>query len=84
LVTPDGTARQVADGLAFPNGLVVTPDNSTPIVVESYANRLTAFDIAADGSLSNQQMWAELDGGAEKLAAQKEVLREAFGASTHP
>jgi sugar lactone lactonase YvrE len=63
LVTPDGSARQVADGVAFPNGIVVTPDNSTLILAESYANRLTAFDIAADGSLFNRRMWAELDGG---------------------
>ena len=64
LVTPDGSARQVADGVAFPNGMVVTPDNSTLIVAESYANRLTAFEIAADGSLSNRRLWAELQGGA--------------------
>src|SRR5438093_12628121 len=64
LVTPDGSARQVADGVAFPNGIVVTPDNSTLILAESYANRLTAFDIAADGSLSNRRVWANLDGGA--------------------
>src|SRR5829696_8381904 len=64
LVTPDGTARQVADGVAFPNGIVVTPDNSALIVAESYSNRLTAFDIAADGSLSNQRVWAELGSGA--------------------
>jgi sugar lactone lactonase YvrE len=63
LVTPDGSARQVADGVAFPNGIVVTPDNSTLIVAESYANRLTAFDIAADGSLSNRRVWADLDIG---------------------
>ncbi len=63
LVTPDGSARQVAAGLAFPNGIAVTPDNATLIVAESYGNRLTAFDIAADGSLSNRRAWAELDGG---------------------
>jgi sugar lactone lactonase YvrE len=59
LVTPDGTARQVADGIAFPNGMVVTPDNATLIVAESFARRLTAFDIAADGSLSNRRAWAD-------------------------
>ena len=64
LVTPDGSARQVADGVAFPNGMVVTPDNSTLIVAESYGKKLTAFDIAADGSLSNRRVWADLDGGA--------------------
>ncbi len=63
LVTPNGTARQVAEGVAFPNGMAVTPDNSTLIVAESYGNRLKAFDIAADGSLSNPRMWADLDGG---------------------
>jgi sugar lactone lactonase YvrE len=63
LVTPDGAARQVADGVAFANGMAVTPDNSTLILAESYANRLTAFDIAADGSLSNRRVWADLGGG---------------------
>jgi sugar lactone lactonase YvrE len=61
LVSPDGTARRVADGLAFPNGMVVTPDNATLIVAESYGRKLTAFDIAADGGLSNQRTWAEVD-----------------------
>jgi sugar lactone lactonase YvrE len=64
LVTPDGLARQVADGVAFPNGVVVTPDNATLILAESYGHRLTAFDIAADGSLSNRRVWADLDNGA--------------------
>jgi sugar lactone lactonase YvrE len=63
LVTPDGSAQRVADGVAFPNGMVVTPDNQTLILAESYANRLTAFDIAADGRLSNRRVWADLDGG---------------------
>jgi sugar lactone lactonase YvrE len=59
LVTPDGSVRRVADGIAFPNGMVVSPDNSTLIVGESFAGRLTAFDIAADGSLSNRRVWAD-------------------------
>jgi sugar lactone lactonase YvrE len=63
LLTPDGTARQVADGIAFPNGMAVTPDNSTLIVAESYGKKLTAFDIAADGSLANQRVWADLGDG---------------------
>jgi sugar lactone lactonase YvrE len=62
LVTPDGSARPVADGIAFPNGMAVTPDNSTLIVAESYASRLTAFDIAADGDLSNRRVWADVGG----------------------
>jgi sugar lactone lactonase YvrE len=63
LVTPAGSARQVADGIAFPNGMLVTPDNATLIVAESYAKRLSAFDIAADGSLANRRVWAELGDG---------------------
>jgi sugar lactone lactonase YvrE len=62
LVSPDGAAREVADGLAFPNGMVVTPDNATLIVAESFARRLTAFDIATDGSLSNRRVWADVTG----------------------
>ena len=63
LVAPDGSARQAADGLAFPNGMVVTPDNSTLIVAESYGSKLTAFDIGPDGGLSNRRVWAELGDG---------------------
>ncbi len=63
LVGPDGSARQVADGVSFPNGMAVTPDNTTLVVAESYASRLTAFDIDADGGLSNRRVWADLGDG---------------------
>jgi sugar lactone lactonase YvrE len=59
LVTPDGKTREVASEIAFPNGMVVTPDNKTLIVAESFAARLTAFDIAEDGTLSNRRVWAD-------------------------
>ncbi len=62
LVTPDGSVRRVADGIAFPNGMVVAPDNSTLIIAESFARRLTAFDIADDGGLSNRRVWADAVG----------------------
>jgi sugar lactone lactonase YvrE len=63
LVTPDGSARQLADGVAFANGMAITADNSTLILAESSANRLTAFDIAADGGLAARRVWAELGSG---------------------
>ncbi len=63
LVTADGAARQVADDLAFPNGMAVTADNATLIVAESYGRRLTAFSIGPDGGLSNRRVWAELGDG---------------------
>ena len=62
LVEPDGTVRQVADDLLCPNGTVVTPDGKTLIIAESLANRLTAFDVAADGSLSNRRVFADVPG----------------------
>jgi sugar lactone lactonase YvrE len=61
LVTPDGVVRRVADGLAFPNGMAVQSDNATLIVAESYGQKLTAFDIASDGSLSGRRTWADVD-----------------------
>jgi sugar lactone lactonase YvrE len=64
LVSADGTVRQVGEDLAFPNGMAITPDNSTLIVAESYGGVLTAYDIAPDGALSNRRVWAALDGAA--------------------
>jgi sugar lactone lactonase YvrE len=63
VVAPDGSARQVAEDVAFPNGMAVTPDGATLILAESYGNRLTAFDIGVDGSLSNRRAWAEVGDG---------------------
>jgi sugar lactone lactonase YvrE len=63
LIAPDGSMRQVADGVAFPNGVAVTPDNATLILAESYGKRLTAWDIAADGTLSARRVWADLGDG---------------------
>ena len=63
-VAPDGTFRQVADDIAFPNGMAVTADNATLIVADSYRHHLVAFDIAADGSLSGRRIWADLGNAA--------------------
>lgn len=61
LVTPEGSARVVAEGMAFPNGMVITPDGKTLIVAESHAARLTAFTIGTDGSLSHRRVWAQFE-----------------------
>jgi sugar lactone lactonase YvrE len=58
LVTPDGQLRQVAGDIQFPNGMVITPDGRTLIISESFAGRLTAFDIDADGGLSGRRVFA--------------------------
>lgn len=60
LVTESGDAREVADGLHFPNGPVVTPDGKTLVVAESWGKRLTAFYIEDDGSLTGQRVFADL------------------------
>jgi sugar lactone lactonase YvrE len=72
LITPDGAMRQVADGLMFPNGMIVTPDNTTLIIAESFAGRLTAFDIADDGGLSNRRVWADLGQGGDGICMDAE------------
>ena len=59
MVQPDGAVRVVADDLLFPNGPVITPDGNTFIVAETFGRRLTAFDIDADGGLSNRRVFAE-------------------------
>lgn len=59
LLAPDGSSRRVAGDVEFPNGMVVTPDGSTLVVAESFAGRLSAFDIEPDGSLTNRRVWAE-------------------------
>ena len=61
LVTPDGQVREVADGLEFPNGTVISPDGKTLIVAETFGRRLTAFSIADDGGLSERRVFAQFD-----------------------
>jgi len=60
LVHPDGRAEVVADEMAFPNGCVLGPDGRTLVVGETFGARLTAFDVAEDGSLSGRRLWAKL------------------------
>ena len=63
LVRPDGSVREVAGDIAFPNGMAVTPGDSTLIVADSYGGGLLAFDIGADGGLSGRRTWADLGDG---------------------
>jgi sugar lactone lactonase YvrE len=63
-VDPDGSIDVAADDLQFPNGAVLTPDGRTLIIAESWSHDLTAFDVAADGTLSGRRLWAHLEGAA--------------------
>ena len=72
MVTPEGDARIVARDLQGPNGMVITPDGGTLIVAEPAAERLSGVTIAADGSLSNHRIWAELEGPPDGIAIDSE------------
>jgi sugar lactone lactonase YvrE len=60
LVTPDGSATVVAEDISFPNGMAVSADGRTLVVADSYRHHLVAFTVAADGTLSNRRVWADL------------------------
>ena len=57
-VEPDGGVHVAASDMHFPNGSVITPDGKTLIVGETLGGVLTAFDLSADGALSNRRVWA--------------------------
>src|SRR5215831_4537333 len=78
LVTPDGRLRQVADDIQFPNGMVIAPDDRTLIISESFAGRLTAFDIGPDGITMDAEgaVWVGSGGfGIARVAEGGEVLQ---------
>jgi sugar lactone lactonase YvrE len=72
VVTPDGGRQIVADTVAFPNGMAITADGSTLLVAESFAGRVSAFDIDDDHSLRNRRVWAEIEGGADGVSLDAE------------
>lgn len=63
VVLPDGTSRQVAGDVWFPNGMVVLGDD-TLVLAESHADRLTAWTITASGELTDRRVWADLGPGS--------------------
>ncbi|MDB5898424.1 MAG: hypothetical protein JWP41_2026 [Ramlibacter sp.] len=77
MVSPGGATRVVADDLHFPNGMALTPDGRTLIVAESYGRRLSAFDVADDGSLSGRRTWARFE---QKGVAPDGICLDAEGA----
>lgn len=64
LVRPDGSVEVAAEDLLFPNGVVITPDGKTLIVAETMGQRLTAYTVASDGTLTRRRVFAELPGRA--------------------
>ncbi len=76
-VTPDGAVRIVAINFLFPNGMIVTPDGRTLVVAESFGNRMSAFTIGEDGSLSDRRMFAEF-GPPPSWASVEDFMKEDF------
>ena len=61
LVQPDGTASVAAEDVWFPNGMALTPDGSTLLLAETPAQRITAFTVASDGTLTDRRVFAALE-----------------------
>lgn len=68
-VDPDGTVSVAATDLVFPNGTVITPDGKTLLIAETFAARITAFDVGADGTLSGRRTWASFADGPFEFAS---------------
>ena len=60
-VDPDGGVSEAGGEILLANGITLTADGRTLIVVETLGRRLTAFDVADDGSISGSRLWAALD-----------------------
>jgi sugar lactone lactonase YvrE len=68
-VEPDGTAREVASGLKWPNGMALLSDDRTLVVADSHAEQLLAFDVDEDGMLSGRRVWADLEHAPDGICA---------------
>ncbi|MFF2088139.1 SMP-30/gluconolactonase/LRE family protein [Nocardia sp. NPDC058176] len=63
-IDADRSVHCVETGMVFPNGSVILPGTATLVVAETWGARLTAFDIADNGDLTNKRIWAELPAGS--------------------
>ena len=68
-VEPDGSVRQVADGLQWPNGMALIDDDHTLVVADSHAEQLVGFDVGDDGTLSGRRVWAALEHAPDGICA---------------
>jgi sugar lactone lactonase YvrE len=72
LVHPDGSVRQVADGLTWPNGMAMVDGGRTLVVADSHAQQLVGFDISDDGTLAGRRVWAHLEHAPDGICADAE------------
>ena len=72
LVDTDGSVRIASDRMTFPNGMAISPDGNTLVVAETFANRLTSFDINSDGSLKNKRVFADIGAPTDGISMDQE------------
>ena len=72
LVDTDGSVRIASDRMTFPNGMAISPDRNTLVVAETFANRLTSFDINSDGSLKNKRVFADIGAPTDGISMDQE------------
>jgi sugar lactone lactonase YvrE len=72
VVRPDGSVRQVADGLRWPNGMALLDGDRTLVVADSHTNQLLAFDVAGDATPSGRRVWAELEHAPDGICADED------------
>jgi sugar lactone lactonase YvrE len=69
LIRPDGSFFEVADGLAWPNGMALIDGGRTLVVADSHAQQLVSFQVVEDGVLSGRRVWAELEHAPDGICA---------------
>lgn len=55
-IDPDGKVTLLEEGMGTTNGIEVSPDNKTLYVNESAQRNVWAYDLGADGSISNKRL----------------------------
>ena len=72
LVDTDGSVKIASERMTFPNGMAISPDGNTLVVAETFANRLTSFDINSDGSLKNKRVFADIGAPTDGISMDQE------------
>jgi gluconolactonase len=60
-INPAGVLSRQLTGFSRPNGVILSPDGGTFYLAAEAQKQIFAFDVAADGSLSNQRLFARTD-----------------------
>jgi sugar lactone lactonase YvrE len=61
----DGTLELLASDFDRPNGLAFSPDERVLYVDDSTRRHIRAYDVSADGALSNGRLFADMASGAD-------------------